>query len=352
MKKWLIVPAALLLVSVVFAACGSSDDETSGSTDTGGTATEAESGGSESSSDASVVYISPVAAQPGQQQISAGLEQGAGELGWSASVLDSALSPDKQVSAVETAINRGDSAIASWTLDPNAVAGAYGKAQNQDIPVIGMNSEGEGLTATVWWEHQLCEPGGPQAISAEKIDEIHPGAKTIMIGLELAESTKALSDCFRKEAERVGLDLINETNNEADTAAGSQTVFEPLLTKYPDVEAVWSYNDESALGVSAGLLAGGKQIAMVPGDEGVVVTGENGDQAAVEAVGENRMSWTWDPDNFASGLAAVRSMREALDTGDAEDVVVEGLLVDAESVGDYVAPEERGFTVDDLPLKE
>jgi ribose transport system substrate-binding protein len=83
-------------------------------------------------------------------------------------------------------------------------------------------------------------------------------------------------------------------------------VFEPLQTKYPGVEAVFNYNDESALGVSAALLAGGKRIATVEEPEGVIVTGSNGDQDAIEAVEECRLSWTWDPDNLASGFAAVK----------------------------------------------
>jgi hypothetical protein len=136
-----------------------------------------------------------------------------------------------------------------------------------------MNSVGPGVTSTVWWEIDLCEPGGPQVVSAEKIAEIHPHAKTIMIGLEVATSTKELSTCFSKWAKKFGLEVINQTNNEADTAAGSQKVFEPLLTKYPEVEAVWCYNDESAMGVSAALLAGGKTIATADNPEGVVVTG-------------------------------------------------------------------------------
>ena len=99
--------------------------------------------------------------------------------------------------------------------------------------------------------------------TAEKIAELKPHAKTIVIGLEVAESTKEISDCFIQEAKKAGLDIINETNNEADNASGSQKVFEPLLTKYPEVEAVFNYNDESAMGVSAALLAAGKTIATV-----------------------------------------------------------------------------------------
>jgi ribose transport system substrate-binding protein len=345
----------MLLLVLVIAGCGSSSSTTgSESTAEATESTEAEAGGgSEEASGGgkSVVYISPVAAQPGQQQINTGLEQSAKELGWSEFVLDSALSAEKQVSNVETAINKGVAAIASWTLDPNAVAGAYEQAQAKSIPVIGMNSKGTGVTATVWWEVQQCGPGNPQQVSAEKIAELKPKAKTIVIGLEVAESTKEITDCFVREAKKAGLEVINKTNNEADNAAGSQKVFEPLLTKYPDVEAVWDYNDESALGVSAALLAGGKTIATVENPEGVIVTGSNGDQGAIEAVEEGRISWTWDPDNLASGFAAVKLADEALTNKKPKDLIVESILVDGETISEYVPAEEREYTLDNIPVK-
>ena len=360
MRRWMALPAALLLLVLVIAGCGgggsSSSSESTEATETEEAPAEEgkEEGAAEetSGSGKKVFYISPVAAQPGQQQINQGLEQASKELGWSETVLDSALSAEKQVSNVETAINQGAAAIASWTLDPNAVAGAYEQAQSKEIPIIGMNSKGTGVTASVWWEVQLCEPGGPEAQTAEKIAKMKPGAKTIVIGLEVAESTKEISDCFVQEAKKDGLEIINETNNEADNAAGSQKVFEPLLTKYPEVEAVFNYNDESAMGVSAALLAGGKEIASVENPEGVIVTGSNGDQDAIEAVEEGRLSWTWDPDNLASGFAAVKQMNSALEGEKPKDLIVESILVDGETISEYVPAAERKYTLEEIPVKE
>jgi ribose transport system substrate-binding protein len=361
MRRWMALPAALLLLVLVIAGCGGGGSSSSSSERTEATETEeapAEEGKEEGAAEETsgggkkVFYISPVAAQPGQQQINQGLEGASKELGWSETVLDSALSAEKQVSNVETAINQGAAAIASWTLDPNAVAGAYEQAQSKEIPIIGMNSKGTGVTASVWWEVQLCEPGGPEAVTAEKIAELKPHAKTIVIGLEVAESTKELSDCFVQEAKKDGLEIINETNNEADNAAGSQKVFEPLLTKYPEVEAVFNYNDESAMGVSAALLAGGKTIATVEEPEGVIVTGSNGDQDAIEAVEEGRLSWTWDPDNLASGFAAVKQMNTALEGEKPKDLIVESILVDGETISEYVPAAERKYTLEEIPVKE
>ena len=354
------LPAALLLLVLVIAGCGGGGSSSSSeSTEAAETESEApaeeaggeEEGGAETTGGGKIYYISPVAAQPGQQQINEGLEQASKELGWSENVLDSALSAEKQVSNVEAAIGQGATAIASWTLDPNAVAGAYEQAQSKNIPVIGMNSKGTGVDATVWWEVQLCEPGGPEAQTAEKIAELKPGAKTIVIGLEVAESTKEISDCFIREAKKAGLDIINETNNESDNASGSQKVFEPLLTKYPDVEAVFNYNDESAMGVSAALLGAGKTIATVENPEGVIVTGSNGDKDAIEAVEEGRLSWTWDPDNLASGMAAVKLANEAVEGKEPADLIVKSILVNSETIGEYTPVEDREYTLDSIPAK-
>jgi len=91
-----------------------------------------------------VGYVSPVAVQPNEQQITTGIEYAVGEvIGWDARILDANLSPDRQISHVDTLVTLGAKAIAAWSLDPNAVAGAYMRAQQQSIPVVGLNSPGE-----------------------------------------------------------------------------------------------------------------------------------------------------------------------------------------------------------------
>ncbi len=359
MRRWMALPTAMLVLVLVIAGCGGGGSSSSSSESTEATETEPTETGEEtegtkedtSGSGKDVFFLAPIVASS-MTQVNLGFERGAKELGWTDTELNAELSAEKQVSDMELAINKGAAAVGSWTLDPNAVAGAYEKAQSKNIPVIGMNSEGTGVTASVWWESQKCEPGGPQAISAEKIAELKPGAKTIMMGEETASSTTELSECFAKEAKKAGLDVIDDTRDEENNSqSGAQKVFEPLLTKYPEVEAVWCFSDPSALGVSASLMANGKTIATVENPDGVIVTGLNGEEDAIEGVAEGRVSWTWDSDNVATGFAAIKLMNEALEGGKPETTIVKSLLVDSETVGEYVAPADRKYTLDDLPLK-
>ena len=94
-----------------------------------------------------------------------------------------------------------------------------------------------------------------------------------------------------------------------------------------------------------------KSIATTDNPEGVIVTGQNGDKGAIEAVEEGRMTLTWDPDNLASGFAAVVEMNEALEGKKPQELVVKSQLVNSETVADYVPPEEREYSLDKLPLK-
>lgn len=355
MKRWMAIPAVLLTVAL--AGCGSSkkSSESSKAASSASSSSSSSKGTSAGGPGTKVSYISPVAAEPGQQEVNVGLERGAKELGWTETVLNSALSSSKQVSNIETAITQGDNAITSWTLEPLAAAGAYEKSQAAGIPVIGANSKGTGVSATVWWQFELCEPNGPMAQDAKMIAKIYPKAKTIMLGFDAAESTKEESTCFAKEAKAAGLDIINETNNEADTSAGSESVVQPLLTKYPEVQAIWSYNDETALGASAALISAGKKIATQSGGGGVVVIGHNGDADAIEAIKAKRLSWTWDPNNVATGYASIKLMQEALKGGKGakpKTVIIKSELVDSENVGKYVSPLKRSYTLSNLPIVE
>lgn len=127
MRRWMgwvgVVAVGVALTAVV-AGCGGSSSSSSATTEAGGASNAKGSGDS-------LAYISPVASTEGQHQLIEAIGRAAKEAGWSVDVLDSQSSPDKQVSNVELAINKGYDAIASWSLDPNAVAGAYTAAQEK-----------------------------------------------------------------------------------------------------------------------------------------------------------------------------------------------------------------------------
>jgi ribose transport system substrate-binding protein len=327
--------AAAVMAALVIAACGSD-----GGNGSGGDATK-------------VAYSNPVGAQPGQQDIVFGFKAAAQELRWTAESIDANLSPDKQVADIATMVAQGEDGIASWTLDPGAAAGAYGQARAARIPVVGVNSEGTGIDATVWWEINLCGPDAPIAELAKYIAREKPGAKVLEIGGPPVPSIQAYERCFAESAEKNGLTIVGNAHNTKDTAATAQPIVADLLTKDRDVDAIWAYNDASALGASAALIADGREVYDGSGD-GVIVFGQNGDVDAITAIRERRLTGTLDPDPVATGWALIKALSGFVGEDKVDNppkkLVVESDRWTLDNIDDYRPPRERRYTLDTVPL--
>ena len=298
-----------------------------------------------------VGYVSPIAAQPGQQMINQAIEAAAKEKGWTYRVLDANLSADRQVSHVDTLLTLGAKAIGSWSLDANAVAGAYARANAQNVPVIGVNSVGEGVTNTVWWQTNVCESGGIYDQHAAWITKRKPGAKVIVFGGPPVASIVSMVNCFTQAAKAAGLDVVDQIDNTKDSTANAATLAADELTRFPDVQVFWSYNDSSALGISAAALAAGKSIYDGKNEDGIMVFGINGDQDAIAAVKEGRMTGTWDPDSYATGLAVATAMDRAMADPAAKQtpIVVEAKMFTYENIDSWKDGPDRGYTLGNFP---
>lgn len=298
-----------------------------------------------------VGYISPIAAQPGQQIINDAIGAAAKEKGWEYRVLDANLSADRQVSMVDTLLSMGAKVIGAWSLDANAVAGAYSRANAQGVPVIGLNSTGEGVTNTVWWETNLCQKGGPYDQEVAWIAKRKPGAKVIVFGGPPVESIINNAKCFTEAAKAGGLKVIDRVDNTKDSTANAATLAADEFTKFPDVDVFWAYNDFSALGISAAAIAAGKTIFDGKNKDGVMVFGINGDMDAITAIKEGRLTGTWDPDCYATGLAVAKAMDLAMKDPKAKQtpIVVAAKLFTSENIDTWKDGTKRGYTLSNFP---
>ena len=315
--RWTRYGSAALSVTLVagLAACSSSGSSGSSTTSAAATSAAATSAavpagsstaaaggslGTIPSTKIKIDYASPVEAQPGQQLFDVGAKQAAALSGSSYSALDSNVDPAKQIANMTTMLQQKPDVIGTWTLDPGSTAGIYKQVADAKIPLVGTNSDDNGIVSTLWTQSQLCEDGGPSDQDAKLIAKKYPGGKVITIGLDGVPSIDSVVKCFTNKAKAAGLNVVSHVSNTTDQAAGAQTLVTDLLTKYPDANAVWAYNDASALGASAAILAAGKKISDGESD-GIMDFGSNGDDAAIQAVKEGRMTRSWDPNNVEFG---------------------------------------------------
>ena len=289
---------------------------------------------------------SPVLSNPNQQAIAHGEDLAAKLEGWSVKHLDANLSPSKQVSDVDTFVNLGVKGIITWTLDPGTVAAAYKRALAKNIPIVDFGSTSN-VTATVYDERGYGCSMGDKA--ATYISSRIPKAKVLVVGGPPVPSITNYTNCFIKAAKAQGLTVEEVQKNVNDTAATAQPIVQSMLTKYPDTQAIWCYNDPSALGAGAVVKSSGKTVWSGSG-KGIIVEGANGSNDAAAGIKQGVITATWDPQADQMGLLSVELLAMKLKGQAAPKLVVVPMKVwDASNISGYVDPLKRTVKLGAIP---
>ena len=201
--------------------------------------------------------------------------------GWTVKHLDANLSPSKQVSDVDTFINLGVKGIITWTLDPGTVAAAYKRALAANIPIVDFGSTSN-VTSTVYRRARVRLQHGPEG------REVHQQRgfrtrKVLVVGGPPVPSITNYTNCFIKDAKSQGMTVLEVQKNVNDTAATAQPIVQSMLTKYPNADAIWCYNDPSALGAGAVVKSAGKTV-WSGSKKGIIIEGANGSADAAAGI--------------------------------------------------------------------
>jgi ABC-type sugar transport system substrate-binding protein len=249
-------------------------------------------------------YSDPLAAEEGLRSVGYGARQAikALHLNWQLKELDAKLSANQQVSDVDTLVSLKAKGIMSWTLDPGAAEAAYARARKAGIPMIGLNSSSKTFNSEIAaFTDTTCKVSNQQAAY---IAQLIPKAKIVTIGGPPVPSITLTTNCFLKAAKKAGLTILESQTDTQSNTAGGQKVMQNMLSKHPDVQAVWVFSESSGLGAAAALASAGKTIWS--GDKkGVVVVSRNGTSAAASAIKSGNLTATWDNNQPLLGAAAI-----------------------------------------------
>ena len=241
------------------------------------------------------------------------------ELGWTADSIDANLSPDKQVADIATMVTQGEDGIASWTLDP-------GRRRGRIRPGPGRRHSGgrrelrghghrrDGVVGDQPVRRGLADRGARGRTSPRR----SPARRCSRSAVRPSRRSRPTSGASPRTRRRTGSRSSAKAHNTKDTAATAQPIVADLLTKNPDVRAIWAYNDASALGASAALIADGREVYDGSGD-GVIVFGQNGDVDAITAIREHRLTGTIDPTPSATGWALIKALSGFVGKGKADE---------------------------------
>ena len=293
---------------------------------------------------------SPVLSNPNQQAIAHGEDLAAKQLGWTVKHLDANLSASKQVSDVDTFINLKVKGLITWTLDPGTVAAAYKRALTSGIPIIDFGSTSN-VTSTVYDQRGWGCGMGLRA--AQYISSRIPKAQVLVVGGPPVPSITNYTNCFIKSAKSLGMTVLETQYNVNDTATTAQPIVQSMLTKYPNAQAIWCYNDPSALGAGAVVRSAGKTVWSGT-KKGIIIEGANGSSDAANGIKQGVITATWDPQPTVMGSLAVQLLAMVLKdhkplSSLPKVIVVPMKVWDSSNISSYVDPMSRAVTLAAIP---
>lgn len=210
-----------------------------------------------------------------------GAEAKAHELGYDLIVLDSQNDQGKELANVEFLTVRGVEAILINPTDSNAVSNAIRMANRANIPVITLDrAANRGNIVSHIASNNLT--GGEMAgkYIAERL-----GTNAQVIQLEGIPGTSVARERgqgFINAVDNYRLDLLASQTANFNRTEGYEVMIK-MLTSHPNVQAVFSQNDEMALGALQAIHTSSKS---------VIIVGFDGSAAGINAINNGLLDAT------------------------------------------------------------
>lgn len=200
---------------------------------------------------------------------------------------DANLQVTAQVNQMQQLIAQHVSAIIVWPLDTASLAPVLAQAASAHIPVIGMEAKASGVPAAGFATQVIYGRAEEAYLEAKLMAELHPGGQVATVGLSVPVPSiiRYVTDVGH-DAKADGLDVVAAVDNQTDNVSGGQQAIAPLLTKYPKLAGVLSYNDSTAVGgATAARLAGST----------LTIFGVNGGSNGIPAIQSGKEQLTIQP---------------------------------------------------------
>lgn len=260
--------------------------------------------------------------------------------------VDAQLDGNKQISDVEAMITKGVDAMIIYPLDSNGLKPALDKASEAGIKVITMNySVDDSTDAPPSPSLGQVQDAFPQrALAKEKVEWLKTvlpdGGNILYVGLAFpVAALEAHANMFAEElANAPEFNFLGRVDNQTDDSEGGRQAVDEALVRFPEVDAIISYNDPTALGAYQAVSAAGRV-----GD--IKIIGNQMQPEAVESLRNGEIDGSWDFNPVDSGVALAdltcAVLTGAPESDYAKTVQTPAQVYTKESVTDFVSWDDR-----------
>ena len=210
-------------------------------------------------------------------------------------VTDANFQADKQVADVETVLVRKPSIIISIPTDPVATAAAYKKAADQGVKLVFMDNVPNGLTAGKDYVSDVSADNYGNGVAAGYImaDVLNRSGKvgTVFHAADFfvtKERYQGFKDTVTKNYPDINI-VEEQGISGPDFAGDAQKAAAAMLTKHPDLQAIWAVWDVPAQGVMAAARAASRQdLTVITEDLGLTAAVSIAAKGFIKGLGAQR----------------------------------------------------------------
>jgi ribose transport system substrate-binding protein len=324
----------VVALGVLAAACGSSSSSSSSASAPAASSTSAASASSSTTSSAApqkqfvVGFSNPTGAQPSLNTTQAAVTALGKRLGIKVISLDAQLNVQKQVSDINQFIAQKVNGIIVFPLAPNTLNPALERARKAGIKVLGWDAftqkpaSGASIAPYDANFDQGLSFGGAKQLATLVGQSLHGTGNVLGIGIGAPVPSIAFQvQQYQKDLASAypNLKWLGAVQNATDDIAGGQKVTAQAFTRFSGkINAVMSYNDDSAIGAAIALRSDGVHNA--------VIVGEGGTSEGVAAVKSGQITASVDIVPWRQGLIAATMMHDLL-TGQSVPTWIENPVI-------------------------
>ncbi|MEV7605992.1 sugar ABC transporter substrate-binding protein [Paenarthrobacter sp. NPDC089322] len=200
-----------------------------------------------------------------------------------------------QSQALTRALASSPDAVAYFVLDPSASRPQISQAMDAGIPVFASFGKPEfDVSAYI----PLNDDNNGYVSAKYLAERLPAGAEVAILGGPATPNVKALEQGALSAFQEAGVKIVGDVEQQRnldDNADGGKKVMQGILQRFPKVQGVFAYNDDSAIGAIAAAKQAGADVKF---------TSRNGTADAVAAVKSGDLLATCDlqPIQFGQSL--------------------------------------------------
>ncbi|WGF89120.1 ABC transporter substrate-binding protein [Marinivivus vitaminiproducens] len=152
---------------------------------------------------------------------------------------------NKQFTQIDNFIAAGTQVVMINAVDPNAIAPAVQRAKAAGAIVAAFDVAAAGADVTVMTNNIKAGQEACQYIADKLGGE---GDVIIINGPQVSSVVDRVTGCKEVFAQHPGINILSDNQDAKGSREGGLAVMQGLLTRYPEIDAVFAINDPTAIG--------------------------------------------------------------------------------------------------------